>query len=86
LISKNTLVFNWQYGILGIGTGIVIFVPLVIAVLVGLGVVSINPAVAKTHWAEGRTHWIIFADGNIIETGSMVESDINQLNITGTLK
>jgi hypothetical protein len=41
---------------------------------------------AKTHWAEGRTHWKIFTDGNIIETGSMVESDINQLNTTGILK
>lgn len=41
---------------------------------------------AKTHWAEGKTHWIIFDGGNIIETGSMVESDINQLNTTGILK
>jgi hypothetical protein len=42
---------------------------------------------AETHWSiHSSTHWNLFADFRLVETGSLVETDIAQLNTTGVLK
>jgi hypothetical protein len=43
---------------------------------------------ASTHWNfdQGGVHWNLFSDRRLVETGSLVESDISQLNKTGVLR